>query len=196
MKTVVFTFGRFNPIHQGHELLVNKVISVAKQNNAKPMVFLSHSYDSKKNPLSYSNKIKFAKIAFGNVIIESEANNFIQILKMLTGKFDHAIIVVGSDRVDGIKKITETYNNKEFKFYKITVVSAGERDPDADGVSGLSASKMRQFAIDNNRVAFRNGLPKTLQTRANDVLKAVRTGLGIQESFSSIKPLLKKLLNK
>lgn len=179
--TVVVSFGRMNPITVGHEKLVNKVSSEAARRKADPMVFMSHSQDAKKNPLSYDDKVKFAKKAFGNTIQQSASKTIIDIAKSLSGKYKNFVMVVGSDRVDEFQKMLSKYNGKDFNFENIEIVSAGERDPDAEGVEGMSASKMRALAADNNVKDFSKGLPKKLQSSATNIIAAVRKGMNMTE---------------
>ena len=138
-ETAVFTFGRMNPPTIGHKKLVDKVSSVAKTANADSYIFLSHSQDKEKNPLSYRDKLSIAKNAFGNIVKSSNAKTVIQVLKELEKKHKHVIMVVGSDRVQEFTRILNTYNGKDFNFVTVEVQSAGERDPDGEGVSGMSA---------------------------------------------------------
>lgn len=178
MKSVVFTFGRMNPPTTGHQLLVNKLVAYAKQHSASPRVYLSHS-TGKKDPLQYDTKIGFARQAFGAIVKKSNARNVIQILQSLEQEgYTDVTMIVGSDRVPEFKKLLNAYNGKEYKFDNITIISAGERDPDADDVSGMSASKMRALAVDNQDAAFMRGAPSTLkaQTRKK-MLLAVRKAL-------------------
>jgi RNA polymerase sigma factor (sigma-70 family) len=178
MKSVVFTFGRMNPPTTGHQLLVNKLVAYAKQHSASPRVYLSHS-TGKKDPLQYDTKIGFARQAFGAIVKKSNARNVIQILQSLEKEgYTHVIMFAGSDRVPEFKKLLNAYNGKEYKFEKIEVMSAGERDPDADDVSGMSASKMRALAVDNQDAAFMRGAPSTLKAQTRkQMLLAVRKAL-------------------
>lgn len=178
MKSVVFTFGRMNPPTTGHQLLVNKLVAYAHQIGAAPRVYLSHSV-GKKDPLQYDKKISFARQAFGAIVKKSNARNVIQILQSLEKEgYTHVIMFAGSDRVPEFKKLLNAYNGKEYKFEKIEVKSAGERDPDADDVSGMSASKMRALAIDNQDAAFMRGAPSTLKAQTRkQMLVAVRKAL-------------------
>lgn len=175
----VFTFGRMNPVTQGHELLVNKVRSIARLVGGEPLVYLSQTQDKKKNPLSYLDKIKFAQAAFGKIVIRSKANTIIKVLQELEKKYSDVVLVVGSDRVDSMRDLVTKYNGKDYTFDSIEVVSAGERDPDADGVEGLSASKMREFAKEGDVEMFKAGLPVRIQKDAAKVMAAVRKGLGL-----------------
>ena len=179
--TAVVAWGRMNPITIGHEKLVNKVISVASDNKAVPHIFLSHSQDAKKNPLSYEDKIKFGQQAFGRIITHSNAKTIIELMKVLDKHYKNVILVAGSDRIKEFETLLNKYNGKEYKFADIKVVSAGERDPDGDSVSGMSASKMRQYAADDDIVKFVAGLPKKLKKSGDKVMAAVRKGMNMSE---------------
>ena len=157
MKKVVFTFGRMNPPTKGHMRLVNQTKKIAKANRADPHVYLSHTQDSKKNPLNYKTKLGYAKAAFGNVVKQSNDKTVIDILKSLQKNYSDVVMVVGSDRVNEFKKLLDKYNGKDFKFNTVDVVSAGQRDPDAEGVSGMSASKMRELANKDDYLEFKMG---------------------------------------
>ena len=134
MKSVAFTFGRMNPPTTGHQLLVNKLAAYAKQHGASPRVYLSHSV-GKKDPLPYDKKIAFARKAFGAIVKKSPAKNIIQILKNLEDEgFKKVVLIAGSDRIPEFTKLLNAYNGKEYNFDEIEVISAGERDPDADDV--------------------------------------------------------------
>ena len=191
---VVLTFGRMNPPTVGHEKLVKKVVAVAAQAKATPMVFLSHSQDKKKNPLDYEDKIRFARAAFGNVVQASPAKTLIDILKTLQNKFKELTLVVGSDRVGEFETLLNKYNGREFDFAKITVVSAGERDPDAEGVEGMSASKMRAAVQDGDDRKFISGLPQRLKSHGKEVFKMVSAGMKLQEELEQ-ENLLSEVLS-
>ena len=185
MKTVVFTFGRMNPPTKGHAKLVNKVQQVAKQNRADAHVYLSHTQNPKKDPLSYSQKISYAKSAFGNVVKQSNDRTVIDILKSLQKNYSSVIMVVGSDRVSEFKSLLNKYNNKDFKFDKVDVISAGARDPDAEGVEGMSASKLRELARQNNYRDFKFGLPlnRFREPKMLQLFKDVRKGMNLKEEI-------------
>ena len=183
-QTVVFSFGRMNPPTIGHEKLVDKINAVAKQNNAMPHLYLSQSYDSKKNPLPYATKIALAKKAFGNMVTKSRSKTIMQVAKELEDMgHTKLIMVAGSDRVEEFKTLLNKYNGKDYTFDSIEVVSAGERDPDAEGAEGMSASKMRVAASAGDEKAFKSGLPKKLQSSASKVYQAVRDGMKIAEEM-------------
>jgi len=183
-KTVVLGWGRMNPITVGHEKLVNKIKAVARKSSAVPKVYISHTQDAKKNPLAYDDKIMLAKKAFGNNVIEkSKSKTIIQIMQELQSKYSKVILVVGSDRIKQFDELLNKYNGKDYKFDNIEVVSAGDRDPDADDVSGMSASKMRSLASQGDMKKFTTGLPKKLQRDAEDIYDLVRGGLKIAEEM-------------
>ena len=182
-STAVISFGRMNPITSGHEKLINKVIAEALRIKATPMVFMSHSQDAKKNPLSYQDKVKFARRAFGKVVVQSKARTIIEVAKELTGKFNNLVVVVGQDRIKEFETLLNKYNGKEFNFESIDVVSAGARDPDSEGVEGMSASKMRGFAQEDDFENFKKGLPRKLQSSAKAVYDAVRSGMNLSEEY-------------
>lgn len=183
-KTAVLTFGRMNPITVGHEKLVNSLIqNAASRKGAVPMVYLSHSQDPRKNPLSYEDKVKFAKQAFGNIIKQSKARTIIEVMKELDGKYENVIVVVGSDRAGEFHQLLNKYNGKEYNFESIKIVSAGQRDPDADSVEGMSASKMRKYASSNDLNNFTKGLPKKLKSSAEQIMSDVKKGMNEEVSI-------------
>lgn len=188
-KRVVFSFGRLNPITIGHEVLVNKVASVARSQNAIARIYLSHTQNSNKDPLSYSDKMSFARAAFGNVVIKSNARTVIEIMQSLDKeKFTDVTMIVGSDRVKEFEVLLNKYNDKEYKMNTIAIVSAGERDPDAEGVAGMSASKMRQLAKEKKEKEFIAGAASKMPLLVRKKMyKAVISGL--TESVENVMTL-------
>ena len=180
-RKVVMSFGRMNPPTVGHEKLVNKVKEIARKEGAKAEIYLSHSQDAKKNPLSYDDKLMIAKEAFGVIVQKSAAKTIIEVMKSLDLKYDVITLVVGADRVNEFDTLLNKYNGREFNFDQIKVVSAGERDPDADGVEGMSASKMREAALKGEESKFKSGLPKKLAAHAEDIYTMVRAGMKLSE---------------
>ena len=185
----VISFGRMNPVTIGHEKLVNAVISTAMKRSGTPMIFLSHTSDKKKNPLTYDQKISFAQKAFGKVVQKSPAKTILQVAEQLQGKYKELVVVAGSDRVDEFNTLLNKYNGNLYTFDKISVVSAGERDPDAEGVEGMSASKMREIAKEGDVTTFKKGLPRKLQSQAQSVMDAVRSGMGLSEELEESEDL-------
>ena len=181
-KTVVLGWGRMNPITVGHEKLVNKIKSVARANSATPLIYITHSQDAKKNPLDYDTKVSLAKKAFGNKVIQkSNSKTIMQVMKELQGGYSKVILVVGQDRVTEFDKLLKKYNGKDYTYDSIEVVSAGDRDPDAEGVEGMSASKMRAAAASGKFDQFKSGLPRKLKRDAQDIYDLVRGGMKIAE---------------
>ena len=184
--TAVFTFGRMNPPTIGHQKLVHKLRDVASKNGGVPLIFLSHSEDIKKNPLSYKDKISLAIRAFSNLAktIKSNSKNVIDVVKELEqSNFRNIVMVVGQDRVKEMETLLNKYNGKEYNFESISVVSAGDRDPDADDVSGMSASKMRALAKEGDLATFRKGLPAPIQNNAQEIMDMVRAGMDLAEEL-------------
>jgi predicted kinase len=187
---VVMAFGRMNPPTIGHEKLVNKVKQIAADHNAPHHVILSHSQNAKKDPLDVATKVKHAKRLFPNTNIENsskEEPTFLQHAARLHKMgHDHLIMVAGSDRVDEFKKKLEQYNGegegKLYNFKKIEVKSAGQRDPDAEGVEGMSASKMREHAKNNDFNSFKQGIPHHVpEKHSKELFRDLRKGMGINE---------------
>ena len=181
--TAVATFGRMNTPTVGHEKLVNAIIKKAISVKGTPLVYLSKTQDAKKNPLSYDDKIKFGQALFGKrMIVKSNAKTIIQVAQELQNKgYKDLVLVVGSDRVKEFDTLLNKYNGKDYTFDSIDVVSAGERDPDSDGVDGMSASKMRALAADGKFDEFVKGIPTRNDKIRLDLYSAVRDGLGINE---------------
>ena len=190
--TVVLAFGRMNPPTSGHEKLVNKVRAIARLEGGDPAIYLSHTQDESKNPLDYSSKIKYAIKAFGDVMKRTRATTLVEVLKEQEKKgYKNVILVFGSDRIKGMQW-TLKGNGKDYNFDDMKIVSAGERDPDADGVEGMSASKMRaavQTADGINakwkddkgksQPSFKSGLPKTLQSSAQKIWDDLRKAMNL-----------------
>ena len=190
-KTIAFTFGRFNPPTVGHEKLIKKVASV-RADTFK--VFISRSEDAKKNPLSPRNKLDHMKKMFPRYARNIEINTTNMILDIATKLhkqgFTEIFMVVGSDRVREFETILNKYNNVKsrhgyYNFENINVLSAGERDPDAEGVSGMSASKMRAAAEKGDLQSFKRGLPSGYGG-AEKLFKDVRTGMKLAASYTYV----------
>ena len=165
MSKAVITFGRMNPITVGHQKVVDKVKAEAKKQGAKPYVYLSHSQDKKKNPLDYDTKLKSARKAFGPSVTRSRARTIIEVMVELQKKHKEVTVIVGSDRVREFKTLLNKYNGKDFTYDKINVMSAGQRDPDAEGAAGMSATKMRTAAQSGDYKSFKKGTPRSLSDR-------------------------------
>jgi hypothetical protein len=183
-KRAVLAFGRLNPPTIGHAKLVDKLTSI----DGDHFLFLSQTQKPKTDPLDFATKLKFAKQFFPGVNVGHQAvRTPVQALEFLQSQgYTDIVFIAGSDRVDGFQKLFDTYNgqpdktgNVPFKFNSIKVVSAGERDPDADDVSGMSASKMRAAAAEGNLEAFAQGVPD--KKLAQTMYDAVRRGMGVKD---------------
>ena len=185
MSTAVFVFGRFNPPTIGHEKLINAVIAVNQREGGTALIYGSHTQDSRKNPLTHKQKFKWLIKMFPRMkkSLQNKATekDVMEIAAELNGKHNKLIMIAGSDRVLEFKSLLNSYNGVDSKhgFYKyeeIEVISAGERDPDADGASGMSASKMRKAATQGDFDAFQMGASDELTVKdkrnmMNDVRK-------------------------
>lgn len=178
-KKIVISFGRMNPITIGHEVLVNKIVATAKARNAIARLYLSHTQSAKKDPLSYSDKLSFARAAFGKIVTKSSAKTLIDVMKSLhKEKFTDVAVIAGSDRVAEFETLLNKYNDKEYSFDNIAVISAGERDPDAEGVVGMSGSKMRALATSGKQKEFMAGAASKMPALVKrKMYKAVIAGL-------------------
>ena len=189
-KTVYFTFGRMNPPTTGHEKLMNELAKKAGRNPYK--VYLSQSNDKKKNPLMYQEKVKMVRKFFPKharqVILDKKVKNVFDVAtKLFNEGYKNLTMVVGSDRVNEFNTLLNKYNGVKGRhgFYQfengVKVVSAGERDPDAEGAIGMSASKLRAAASENNLKLFAKGMPKGFK-EIESLFNAVRAGMGLKES--------------
>ena len=190
-KTVVFAFGRFNPPTIGHELLVKAVKKLAENNKAAHAIYASKTQNSKKDPLPVDKKIQYLNLLFPNtnfVAASQDVPTFIQAAQQLNKHYKHLIMVAGSDRVPEYTKILNTYNGKEYNFDSIQVISAGDRDPDSDSASGMSATKMRAAASKGDFQDFKKGLPSHVRDiDAKRLMNDVRTGLGLEIIKEQVK---------
>lgn len=169
--TVVFTFGRFNPPTVGHEKLVQKVQEVARNADAEHVIFLSQTQKKGKDPLSWKDKISLFQKMFPDATASTDlsAKTPFMALEALGKKYNNVIMVVGSDRVEQFKTDMSKYT-KEYGIENFDVVSAGQRDPDAEGVEGMSASKARQLAAENNFDLFAQALPNSINKSTKKVV--------------------------
>ena len=199
----VFAFGRMNPPTTGHKVLVDKVKELASSVKGKHTIVVSHSNDPEKNPLNVEQKLKHTKRFFPNTNIlaaSEESPTFIHHLKKLHKQgVTHLTMVAGSDRIEEYKKLIDKYNhpNGEFNFKNVNVVSAGERDPDAEGTEGMSASKMRDHAINRRFGEFNKGIPTHVHPEHarelfNDVLKGMDIQIGPDTSGISLSRYAKR----
>lgn len=187
---LVFTWGRMNPMTIGHEKLLNKVASVAGSNHYR--IYLTQSQDSKKNPLAYTDKVKWARKAFPkharNIMLNTSIKSIMDVMvDIFKSGYKNVTMVVGDDRVHEFDILLNKYNGMDgrhglYKFDKIKIVSAGERDPDADDVSGMSASKLRGFVQEGDYIKFSQGVPQALNNaETKRLFNDIRRGMGLSE---------------
>jgi predicted kinase len=191
-KHHVMTFGRMNPPTTGHLKLIDKVKDVAKHHNASHSVVVSHTQDSKKNPLSSEQKLKHLKRYSHDTHFHAATKEHPTILhhaaELHKKGVTHLHVVVGSDRVKEIHHLLHKYNGHEashgkYHFKKITVYSAGHRDPDAEGTEGMSGTKMREHAKNKDLHSFKKGVPGHVpEHHAKELMHDVRKGMGLHES--------------
>ena len=175
--SVVFTFGRMNPPTIGHGKLIDKVLSVAKSSGAKAIIYPSKTEDDNKNPLPFRMKVKVLKDVYGSIVDtdKSVMSPFHALEKLDNKKVTDVTFVVGSDLVSEFKKNIGNYVKRNVNnIKKFSVVSAGERDPDAAGVSGMSGSKMRSFVQKDDFNKFRKGLLTKSSSLAKKVFSILR----------------------
>jgi len=190
-REVFFTFGRMNPPTIGHGKLMNTMSAKAGKNPYK--VYLSQSSDARKNPLTYEQKIKHVRKMFPkharSIIKDKKLRNVFEVASSLYDQgFNRVTMVVGADRITEFQTLLNKYNGTKgrhgfYNFEKINIVSAGDRDPDAEGVEGMSASKQRENAKNNDFTTFAQGVPSNMNNRdAKRLFNDVRKGMGLQET--------------
>jgi hypothetical protein len=189
-KAVYFTFGRMNPPTIGHGKLLDKLASKAGKNPYR--VYLSQTADVKKNPLSYADKVKFVRKMFPkharSVMLNKKVKNAMDAAVVLYNEgFTKVVMIVGDDRLREFDTLLNKYNGQKarhgfYNFESIKVMTAGQRDPDAEGAEGASATKQRGAATSNDFTSFAQGLPKQMSNKDSKALfNAVRKGMGLKE---------------
>ena len=188
VKKAVFTFGRFQPPTIGHALLLNAVLNLAKSSGADAKIFVSKTQDPKKNPLTWTEKVKYIKLGLpavkSSIVNDSSIINPFGALRWLVDAgYTDIVMVVGQDRVKNFKDAITPYLNVKdgYKVHSFKVVSAGERDPDSDDVTGMSASKMRGYALSGDLKGFKVGcLPNLSSLYSKELYLSVRRGLRLE----------------
>ena len=170
MSKVVFSFIRANPPTKGHELLVRNLLKLARGGGANHILFLSQTQNTQ-NPLDWSFKTKICQTAFPgvNVSTDSAIKTPFMALESLAQQYDEIILVVGSDRVREFQTRMTPYAQK-WNVNDFRVMSAGERDPDDDGVAGISGSKMREWALEGNKEEFFKWLPERINSSIAEII--------------------------
>tara|TARA_B100000287_G_scaffold117483_1_gene109400 strand:+ start:661 stop:2658 length:1998 start_codon:yes stop_codon:yes gene_type:complete len=185
-KKLIFAFGRFNPPTIGHAKLMREVITQARRNNANHIVYASASQDKRSNPLDVRTKVKFLKKMFPQNKIQAAGGTqrtFMEILKFYNKMYGEIVMIAGSDRIKEFQRLADRYNGRDYNYKSIKVVSSGERDPDAEGVTGMSASKMREMAKNDDYRSFKKGVTGLSDSDTKTLFNAVRKGMDIRESY-------------
>jgi len=190
--TLTIAFGRFNPPHLGHLQLMDTAASSAEQEQSDYMIVPSRSQDKKKNPLDPDTKVSLMRQMFPQhserIVNDGNTKTIFDVLKKAHNDgYANVRIVGGADRVKEFDKLANNYNNNLYQFDNIEVVSAGDRDPDSDGVEGLSASRMRLAAAENDFKTFRSGMPPEMKPKqAREIFDTVRASMGVQDQVAEV----------
>ena len=185
--TLTLAFGRFNPPHAGHQQLMDIAAQSAETEESDYIIVPSRSQDAKKNPLDADTKISMMRQMFpqhSERIVNDGANRtiFDVLKKAHNDGYTNVRIVAGQDRVKEFDKLSQNYNGQLYQFDNMEVVSSGDRDPDSDGVEGLSSSRMRLAAAEGDFKTFRAGLPEgTPRKMAMTLFDTVRQSMNVKE---------------
>ena len=187
-ETITLVFGRFNPPTIGHQKLLDSAKSIS---DGDLKIYPSRTYDPKKNPLDPNQKTSLMKKMFPdhakNIVNDEGVKSIFDALKLANDEgYSNVQIVVGSDRVAEFDSLAQKYNGELYNFENIETVSAGERDAEGEGVEGMSASKMRKAASENDFETFRTGIPDTVDDKtAKSIMNTVRKAMQVTtESWS------------
>jgi len=187
-ETITLVFGRFNPPTVGHLKLLDAAEQVSGDGELR--IYPSRSFDPKKNPLDPDQKTNMMKKVFPdhaeNIVNDESVKTIFDALELANNEgYSDVKIVVGSDRVGEFDNLAQKYNGQLYDFENIETISAGERDEDAEGVSGMSASKMRKAAVDNDFELFRTGVPDVVDDKtAKQIMMTVRKAMKVEEGWS------------
>ena len=190
--TLTIAFGRFNPPHLGHLQLMDTAAASAEQEGSDYMIVPSRSQDKKKNPLDPDTKVSLMRQMFPQhserIMNDANTKTIFDVLKRAHNDgYANVRIVGGADRVKEFDKLANNYNNNLYQFDNIEVVSAGDRDPDSEGVEGLSASRMRLAAAEGDFKTFRAGMPPEMRPKdVRAVFDTVRASMGIQDGIVEV----------
>jgi len=200
--TLTIAFGRFNPPHLGHLQLMDTAAASAEQEGSDYMIVPSRSQDKKKNPLDADTKVALMRSMFPQhserIMNDANTRTIFDVLKKAHNDgYTNVRIVGGADRVNEFNKLANNYNGNLYAFDNIDVVSAGDRDPDSDGVEGLSASRMRLAAAEGDFKTFRLGMPPEMRPKdARAVFDTVRAAMGIQDQVAEVWEIAPKFDQK
>jgi len=186
--TLTIAFGRFNPPHLGHQQLMDTAAAAAEQDGSDYIIVPSRSQDEKKNPLDPDTKIMIMRQMFPDhserILNDLNTTTIFDALKKAHNDgYMNVRIVGGSDRVKELDKLSNNYNGNLYQFDNIEVLSAGDIDPDSDGVEGLSSSRMRLAVAEDDFKTFRSGMPSDMRPKdVKAIFDAVKASMGIGEN--------------
>jgi nicotinic acid mononucleotide adenylyltransferase len=186
--TLTVAFGRFNPPTTGHEKLLDTV--ALSSDDGDYIIVPSRSQDKKKNPLDADQKVAVMRQMFPNHserIVNDPGNRtiFDVLKKAHNDGYAGVRIVGGADRQKEFDKLVNNYNGLKYDFDTVEVRSAGDRDPDSEGVEGMSASKQRKYAAENDFENFLKGVPSAMNKKvARELFNNIRTGMNIKEGWN------------
>ena len=186
--TLTVAFGRFNPPTTGHEKLLDTVAS--SSDDGDYIIIPSRSNDKKKNPLDPDTKVSVMRQMFPQhserIVNDPQNRTIFDVLKKAhMDGYAGVRIIGGGDRVAEFEKLSNNYNGKLYQFDNLEVRSAGDRDPDGDDVSGMSASKQRKAAAEGDFASFRKGVPSTLNNKqARELYNNLRAAMQIKEGWN------------
>ena len=186
--TLTIAFGRFNPPTTGHEKLLD---TVSKSSDDGDYVIVpSRSQDPKKNPLDTDTKVSIMRQMFPQhserIVNDPQNRTIFDVLKKAhMDGYANVRIVGGADRQKEFDKLVNNYNGKMYQFDNVEVRSAGDRDPDSDDVEGMSASKQRKAAVENNFDAFYKGIPSSMSKKAaKEMFNNIRLAMNVSEGWN------------
>lgn len=171
--TVVFAFGRFQPPTIGHEFMCRSIMITAAAGGADHAIYVSKTQDKKKNPLHVEDKIAFLREMCPRanfVACDEVVRTPVEAAKALNEKYRNLVFIVGSDRIDTLGKVIEQQNGIDYHYDNILVLSAGDRDPDSDGLEGVSGTAAREAALNGDFDVFRAMIPELISDERTKIL--------------------------
>ena len=171
--TVIFAFGRFQPPTIGHGMMFQLIKNHAAAENADHVIFVSKTQDKKRNPLDIDYKMTLLQTMFPNinfVACDDVIRTPVEATKSLDGKYKNLVFMAGGDRINTLGPVIEKQNGIDYSFASIELLSVGDRDPDSDGIDGVSGTCLREAAKIRDFKSFRQGIPSTLTDKDTETL--------------------------
>lgn len=182
----ILIWGRMNPPTIGHEFIINEARRLSIETGGEPILVLSKSHDKKKNPIPYEKKMEFVSRAWPDIrVIDTDGNHIVAVLSELDDVYTHLTLVSGSDRNSQYERIVTNYNGKDFFFTNINIHTIGNRDM-SEGINGMSASKLRQYVVEDNFNEFKKGLPENLVEDAHEIFDILKAEMELEEELLDI----------